>query len=276
MRRFVVLFLRSLGALVIAASLGYGLLVLLVRPSLERDWNPDQAMLPTASIDGDRVTIQNVRDFRYRSVSDYDISYDVRTYDLSKLDSLWFIVEPFSGHGAGAAHTFLSFGFSDGSYVAISVEIRKEKGESFSPLRGILRQYELSYVIADERDVILLRTNHRKDRVFLYPVATSEENIRKVFLSMLERANALATEPEFYNTLTNTCTTNIVREVNAISPGRIPWSYEVLMPAHSDELAQRLGLIADRSPIEELRAKHEINERAALYADDPDFSKRIR
>ena len=261
---------------VLLAVLAYSALVFLVRPSLDRDWSRDQAVLARAEISGDTITITNIRNINYRTTSDYDVRYYDKTFDLNKLESLWYMVEPFSGHGGGAAHTLLSFGFEGGDYVAISVEIRKEKGESFSPLKGLLRQYELVYVIADERDVIKLRSNYRKDDVFLYPVRTGKDKMQRIFLSMLGRANKLATEPEFYNTLTSTCTTNIVAHVNEIAPGRIPLSYKVLMPAYSDELAREIGLIDSTIPLEKLRARYRINERALAFADDPLFSQRIR
>lgn len=262
--------------LVIALACAYVIQGFFVRPSLNRIWSPDQVVLAHADISGDRVAITNIRNIEYRTVDDYDVQYYDNVFDLDAIESVWYVVEPFSGHGAGAAHTLVSFGFEGGEYVAISAEIRKEKGESFSPLKGMLRQYELVYVIADERDVIKLRSNYRKDDVFLYPVETSKENMRKLFVSMLERANKLASEPEFYNTLTNTCTTNIVAHVNAIVPGRIPWSLKVLMPAYSDTLARKVGLIDPSSTIEELRAKYRINDKALEYAEAPDFSKRIR
>lgn len=132
------------------------------------------------------------------------------------------------------------------------------------------------YVVADERDVIKLRSNYRKDKVFLYPTIASKENMRKLFVSMLTRANKLAVEPEFYNTLTNTCTTNIVAQVNEIVPDRVPFSYKVLMPGYSDGLAQKIGLIDNSIPLEQLRAKYLINDRAEKYASDPLFSQRIR
>jgi hypothetical protein len=180
----------------------YGILALATTPSLTRNWTADQKVLATSKIDGDTVSISNIRNINYRSTTDYDVRYYDKTFDLNKLESVWYMVEPFSGFGA--AHTLLSFGFGGNDYVAISVEIRKEEGEAFSALKGFLRQYELVYVIADERDVIKLRSNYRKDKVFLYPVNTTKENMRKLFLSMLARANKLATEPEFYNTTTNT------------------------------------------------------------------------
>jgi len=276
MRRFAIRVLKYLPGLILLLVLAYGALLVSVQPSLNRDWAPDQTVLARAEISGDRVSISNIRNINYRTTKDYDVRYYDKTFDLNKIESVWYMVEPFSGHGAGAAHTLVSFGFAGGDYVAISAEIRKEKGESFSPVKGILRQYELVYVIADERDVIKLRSNYRKDDVFLYPVRTSKENMQKLFISMLERANKLATQPEFYNTLTNTCTTNLVAHVNEIVPGRIPLSYKVLMPAYSDELAREIGLIDNTRSIEELRSKYRINDRASIFADDPLFSQKIR
>ncbi len=262
--------------LIICISISYFVFSLIVRPSVNRDWNIDQKVMPEVTFNSDIVSIKNIRNIKYRSTTDYDVRYYDKTFDLNKLNSVWYMVEPFTGHGAGAAHTLLSFGFENGDYVSISVEIRKEKGESFGAVKGILRQYELMYVIADENDVIKLRSNFRKDEVFLYPVKTSRENMRKLFVSMLNRSNKLAKEPEFYNTLTSTCTTNIVSHINEIVPGRIPLSFKVLMPAYSDELAYRLGLIDNTIPFEQLRNKYHINERAMKYADDPMFSKKIR
>lgn len=278
MKKFFVRFLCLILFIVIA----YGLFSLIVRPSLDRDWTKDQKILARATIDGDLAKITNIRNINYRSTTDYDVHYYDQTFDLNKLNSVWYMVEPFTGHGAGAAHTLVSFGFEDGSYVAISVEIRKEMGESFGAVKGLLRQYELVYVIADERDVIKLRSNYRKDQVFLYPIKTTKENMRKLFLSMLERANGLATKPEFYNTLTSTCTTNIVSHVNDIVPDRVPFSFKVLMPAYSDELAYKIGLFETKTPdgktmtLEELRAKYKINEKAEKYAEDPEWSRKIR
>ena len=248
------------------------------RPSNERDWSPDQKVLARAEFDGDRVTVRNVRNFEYRSVDDYLPRYETRTYQLSRLDSMWFVVERLGGEGntrPGIAHTLLSFGFGD-EYVAVSVEIRKERGESYSVLRGLLRQYELMYVVADERDVIGLRTNHRRDTVYLYPVKAPVDAMRRAFVEMLQRANRLAEQPEFYNTLTSTCTTNIVRHVNTIAPGQIPFSYKVLLPAYSDSLAYDLGLIPTDRPFEAVQAAHRIDAQAQKHGLGPDFSRAVR
>jgi len=243
-------------------------------PSNERDWSPDQAVLARAVIEGDRVTVQNVRNFAYRTETDYTPRYETRSYDLSKLDSLWFVVERF-GPAPAIAHTFLSFGFGD-EYLAISVEIRKERGETFSPVAGLLRQYEIMYVVADERDVIGLRTNLRRDPVYLYPARATREQIREVFVGMLERANRLAAAPEFYDTLSNNCTSNIVSHVNAIAPRAIPFTYKTIMPAYSDELAYELGLIPNDLPFYTVRATHRIDERARAEPLGPNFSARVR
>ncbi len=273
-------FLKKIGKIVLwiigIFIVAHFIFALIVRPSLTRDWTPDQQVLSHSEFSGNKVAITNIRNINYRTTSDYDVRYYDKTFDLDKLESVWFVVEPFSGHGFGAAHTLLSFGFEGGEYVSISVEIRKEKGESFGVFKGLVRQYEVVYVVADEQDVLKLRSNYRKDKVFLYPAKTTKENMRKIFVSMLTRANKLAVGPEFYNTLTNTCTTNIVSHVNEIVKGRVPLSYKVLMPAYSDELAQKVGLIDNSIPLDELRAKYLINDRALKYANDPKWSQRIR
>jgi hypothetical protein len=251
-----------------------GALLAMRRPSNTRDWTVDQAVLPYATMDGPLVTVRNIRNFRYTSTTQYTPAYYDKTFDLRKLDSVWFFVEPFGG--AGAAHTFVSFGFGPRDFLAISIEIRKEKGESFSVLRGLLREYEIMYVIGDERDLVKLRTNYRNDAVYLYPIRTTPERKVAMFLSMLLRANALRERPEFYNTATNTCTTNLVEHVNTIVPDRIPFSPAVLLPASSDRLAYDLGLIDRSRAFAETRTAAQISDLARRYGDDPEFSMKIR
>lgn len=267
--------LRILLALLSVLMLAYLILIILVKPANDRDWTRDTQRTVNALISGDSVQIKNVRNAHYRSKTDYDVHWETRSYDLSKLESVWFMVEPFSDW-RGPAHTLLSFGFSDGQYIGISVEIRKEEGESFSPVDGLLRQYELIYIVGDERDLIGLRANHRHDDVYLYKMRATPEQARKLFIAMLTRANDVAAKPEFYNTLTSTCTTNIVEHINVIAPGRIPFSYKTLLPAYSDELAFDLGLIDTQLPRNQFRSAHQINAMAKLHADSADFSEAIR
>jgi Domain of unknown function (DUF4105) len=270
MRRLLKLF-GILAAIVVAIAAAARFFI---RPSNERKWAIDQTVLPVAEIAPPFVTVRNIRNFTYETTSQYTPAYYDKTFDLRQLDSAWFFVEPF-GKG-GAAHTFVSFGFADRDFLAISIEIRKEQGESFSALKGLLRQYEIMYVVGDERDLVKLRTNFRKDPVHLYRINATPERIQSAFLSMLRRANDLRAHPEFYNTATNTCTTNLVRHVNEITPERIPFSPAVLLPANSDRLAYDLGLIDQSLPFAEIRRRALINAAAAKYADDPEFSRRIR
>lgn len=267
---YTVLFLISLLIIVFAVT------NLATTPSNDRNWNDDQKRLPYSVVDGDFVEIHNIRNFAYTSTTDYTQNYYDKTFDLNKLKRVWYVVEPFSGI-PGSAHTFLSFEFEDYEFVSISVEIRKEKGESFSPIKGLFNKYEIMYVIADERDVIKLRSNYRKDLVYVYPAKATTEKAKGLFLDMIERANGLSQNPEFYNTITNTCTTNIVRHINKITPDRVPFfNLRILLPANSDELAYELGLIDTDLSFEDARKRFYINDKALKYADDPDFSFRIR
>ncbi|MFA6459425.1 MAG: DUF4105 domain-containing protein [Candidatus Paceibacterota bacterium] len=250
-------------------------LSLATKPSNDRNWNDDQKLLPYTELSGDTVNIHNIRNFTYASTTSYTADYYDKSFDLSKLNRVWYIVEPFSGI-PGSAHTFLSFEFDDEQFVSISVEIRKEKGEVYHPVKGLFNQYELMYVIADERDVVQLRTNHRKDLVYVYPIKATQEKMRAIFLDMLARTNKLYNEPEFYNTITNTCTTNIVKHVNKITPKKIPFSFKVLLPANSDRLAYDLGMIDTDLSFEESRKKYLVNEKAMKYANYSDFSSKIR
>lgn len=250
------------------------LLWISIKPSNDREWSLDQQILPYSVKENDMVSIYNIRNFTYYDTSLYYPSYYNLTYNLSQLNSLWYIVEPFS-EWQGSAHTFLSFGF-DNNYLGVSVEIRKEVGEQFSAIKGLFKRYEIMYVLGDEKDLIKLRSNYRNDSVYIYPVNTTQENIQLIFIDVLNRANELYTSPEFYNTISNTCTTNIAKHVNNIKPGRIPFSFAILAPGYSDKVAYNLGLINTALPYKQIRSYYQINKRAMKFADDPDFSLKIR
>lgn len=269
MKRKILGVLTALVLLVVAG-------IAAVRPSNDRAWSTGHERAPHATFNGSRVTIHDVRNFEWRKDGPAVEQWENRTYDLNKLESAWFALAPFERTSRGPAHTFLSFGFSDSQFVAISIEARREKDESYSLLKGVLRRFEVLYVIGDERDLIRMRTNIRDDDVYLYPIRTSREKARRLFVEMLERATDLRQNPEFYNTLTNNCTTNILDHANRITPGKVPYGKEVLLPGYADELAQRLGLIEDDVPIEVVRARYLINARALKHANDPRFSIRIR
>ncbi len=244
-------------------------------PSNDRDWAPDQAVLPRAEFHGNQVTVRNIRNCDYRADDDYDVHYYDKTFDLDRLTSVDFIVVPFNDV-PGIAHTMLSFGFDDRDYLGLSVEIRKERGEGYNPIKGFFRQYELMYVLADERDLIVRRTRHHLSDVYLYRSIATPSQCRELLLDVLQRVNKLHDEPEFYNTLTNNCTTNIRNHVNRLAPNRVPYDYRVLLPAHSDRLAFDLGLLEPRGSFEDTRAAAKINYQAYLHAKSPEFSRNLR
>jgi hypothetical protein len=243
-------------------------------PRNDRDWTVDQQVLPVVSFGSSTVTIKNVRNFEYTDEFTYTPEYYNRTYKLDEISSLDFIVVPLAKHAV--AHTFLTFGFAGGEYVSISVEVRKEKGEVYSAMKGLFDQYELMYVIADERDVLRLRGIHRDNEVYLYPAHISQEKIRELFVSMLTRAQSLESNPEFYNTITSSCTTNIVSHINAISDTDLAFDVRTILPKNSDALAYELGFINTELPFDELRALSEISDKIRLYGDNINFSQLIR
>jgi hypothetical protein len=261
-------------ALLLAAALA--LVWALRRPSLERQWAPDQAVLPAAIFEGNRVRVEGVRNFRWHDSTSFTPAWETREYDLDQLESAWYVLVPFSDHWRGPAHAFVSFGFADGRYLAVSVEARREVGERYGVISGMLRRFELIYVVGDERDLIGRRAVFDEDEVYLYPIKGDKEGYRHVLVAMLERANALRARPEWYNTLTNNCTLNLVRHVNALLPGRIPMDWRIAIPGYSDELVHQVGLIDTTGNLTEQRARFLVNAKARAALDAPDFSRLIR
>ncbi len=245
------------------------------QPSLDRDWEKDQLILPKITFSGSNIQIQNMRDFSYSSVSDYEENYYDKKLKIEDIQSLYYIIEPFGEHD-WPAHTMFSFGLKNGEYIVVSAEIRKEKWESFSPWKWLMREYEMVYMIGSETDFVKLRSNYRKDEVIVYPIKTPAEKIQKLFVSMLKRADELSTKPEFYNTLTQNCTTSILGHVNELREEKIPWSLEALLPSHSDKIIYDLGLIDTDLSLEEAREYYKINELSEKFAEEENYSEKIR
>jgi len=272
---------RRRGAMIAAATLAVVTAVTatalaVMQPRTNRTWVEPHAVMTRADVTGESVRLDSVRTFSHAGEDRFTTAYDNRTYDLSKLETVWFIVTPFSKRWRGPAHTFVSFGFSDSQYVAISVEARREPGETYGPFTGLFNQFELIYVIGDERDLIGSRAAFGGYDVYLYPIRASKERIRALFLGMLARSNGLATTPEFYNTLTNNCTSNVVAHVNHIVPRRVPRGIKTILPGYADEVAYSLGLIDNAISMDEARRRYRVNDRAKRFANDPLFSHRIR
>jgi hypothetical protein len=268
---------RAVEILAVAAPLAVAALAWLRRtPMRDRDWAPDQAGTPRVGFEGSRVTVENVRNFHWTGAATFEARWESRSYDLGAVATAWYIIVPFTPRLRGPAHSFVSFGFDDGRYLAISIEARRRVGQTYDVLRGLFRRYELIYVVGDEMDLIGRRAVYDGTDVYLYQVLATPESIRTVLRSMLERADHLGEHPEFYNTITNNCTLDLVRHVNRHSPGRIPRSWRLALPGYSDEVAREAGLIDATLPLEAARQKHRINDRARAAMDSPDFSVRIR
>jgi Domain of unknown function (DUF4105) len=284
---FAALGLVAVGALAVRrarwrAALGFAVAFVLVlvvwgsaTPSNDRDWRPEVAVLPYATIDGDRVTVHNIRNFDYRTETDFTPAYYDRTFDLRRLDRVDLVAVYWMG--PAIAHIFLSFGFGD-EHLPISIEVRKTRTQQYSTVAGFFRQFELYYVVGDERDVIRLRTNYRKsppEDVYLFRVVGPAENGRRVFLDYLREINELRTRPRFYNTLTTNCTTMILAHA-AVNPGHVPLSWKILLSGYAPEYVYDIGRLDRSVPFEELKRRGHVNATAQAADTAPDFSRRIR
>jgi hypothetical protein len=241
--------------------------------SHDRPWRPEVAVMPRAIIDNDRVRITGVRNFDYRSRDDFTVRYEEREVQLSHLTGLDFFVSYWSE--GPVAHTFVSFIFDNAPPLSISIETRPEVGEGFDPLASLFKQFELIYVVGDERDIVRVRTNYRKETVYLYHLNSPVESVRKLLLVYLERINELAERPEFYHLLTNSCTINIIRYANAA--GRTgSFSFRHLLNGLIDSYLYLSGRVNTDLPFEELRRRSLVNDAAQAADKAADFSDRIR
>lgn len=242
--------------------------------SNERDWSPEMEQVPSASLEAGVVTLKNIRHNTYVSEDDFVVEYFDRKFNLSEIQSVDYIVVPFKIKQI--AHTMLSFGLQDGTYLTVSIEVRKEKGERYNPVLGMGRKFELLYLVGDERDLIRLRTEHRDAQVYVYPSVAAPEHAQALFLDVMERANQLALDPEFYHSIRNNCTTNLAGHVNEISSKKIRYGWRVLLPGLSAKYAYDLGLLDNRIPFEELTELALVNDLALEHRDAADFSQKIR
>ncbi|MGE8629258.1 DUF4105 domain-containing protein [Achromobacter denitrificans] len=267
------------GSFLPAAGFGALLLALLawwrlgVRPSNAREWMPEVARQTQGSVDGDRVTLRNVRDFHWRTRTEYDPRWETRVYDLSRLASVDLALS-YWGRPA-VAHAMVSFGFDDGQYLVFSVEIRRKRNDTFSELGGFFRQYELAVLASTEEDSLRVRTNVRGEDGYLYRVRMPEGAARKLLLSYVATANRLVRKPRFYNTLTANCTTIVYRLADQIVPG-LPMDYRLLLSGYLPEYLYRLGALDGADSAQAYRRGGRYTDRARAAGDAPDFSRRIR
>ena len=271
---------------ILAASIvGIYLLTQLIRPSNDRHWAEDQTRVAKVEVTDGIVTVNNFRNFHYRSETDFDPLFETKTFRLDDLNSVSLIVQKFTP-SEGLAHVMLSFGIagelpqSQEDYFCLSIEVRREKGESYGPLKGVYRNYEVTHVIGDERDLIGVRTVHRpKDRVWLYPLNATPQQVQKLFLGFVDRIKHLESNPEFYHTFLNNCANGITRQTYELTPEPIDWlDPRIVLPGFSDWFAFENGIIGGlkRQSFEEIKDDSRIDIRARRSGVTETFSAAIR
>jgi hypothetical protein len=238
---------------------------------------PEQARTARVEIEkgGRFVTVDGVRDFRHGAAGSESERWESRRYDLEALDSLDFVIEPLPAL-PGLAHALLSFGFAGGERLVVSAEVRRERGESYSPLKGLFRRYELTYVLADERDALALRLNERGHELRIHPIRADAAALREMLLAILARAERLGERPELYGTLRNNCTTNLVRHFEDLRGRELPLDWRLVLPLNADEVAWELGLIDAEGSLEEARARHAVTGPVDDSLAGPEFSALLR
>lgn len=245
-----------------------------LQPSNDREWQPDVATLAWAEVHGDQLMFHNVRDFDYRTETDFTPRYENRVYDLSKLRGLDLFM---SYWGSPAiAHTILSWDFADSLPLAISIETRKSKGQEYSAVKGFFRHYEIIYVTGDERDLVRVRTNYRGEQVYLYRLKVTPEEARAMLMDYVATMNTLVDTPQFYNALVDNCTTAIRRHVKNVDANAPRADWRLLANGYGDQMLYERGRVDTSLPFEQLRALSDISARAKILDQDPRFSKGIR
>lgn len=275
-------------AIAIAASTGHALPVVApaiamviallswwrtIRPRNDRVWADELSRMLGATVEGNMVTLDNVRNFEWRSPRDYTPRWEARRFDLDALCSVDMLLSYWTG--PLIAHVLVSFGFHDGRHLAFSIEIRKQRGEAYSVLGGFFRKFETSLIAADERDIVRLRSNVRREDVVLFRVALSPSAMRSLFLAYLAEAESLRRMPRWYNTATANCTT-VVFEMMRHIVGHLPLDYRLLLSGYLPEYLHDVGGLTPGYSVAELRAAGRVDARALAADDDPGFSQRIR
>jgi hypothetical protein len=264
------------GLAFLSFALAFGVLLVWwqsIAPTNERLWADDVAQITNGSVDGNHVTLRNVRNFDWRSNTDYTQRWETRSYDLDKLTSVDMVMSYWDGWAI--AHMLISFGFDDGQHVAFSVEVRRRKNATYSELGGFFKRDGLSIIAADERDVIRVRTNIRGEDDYLYRIRMPQPAMRSLFLGYVEQASRLVDTPRFYNTITVNCTTLVYHMMKRIV-GHLPWSYRLLFTGYLPAYVYRVGGLDQRFTLEELRALGRITDRARQSDRSDSFSADIR
>lgn len=249
-----------------------------IRPRIaksDRNWVSDCAEIASAEISNDEIVFSNVRDFTWRTLKDHDVKWIDQVVNPNEIKDIWYVIDHFH-KVRGLAHTMLSFEFKDGKVLTFSFECRREIGEKYHPWDGMWRSFELYLLVSTERDALYLRTNSRSHKVHLFRAQTPPGKDKALLLQLCERLNQLAQRPEWYHTLTASCATAIVEQVNTITPGRIPFMWRTFLPGHSARAAWKLKLIEDWGGYDATLAKSRVDEQAQDWDGDEEYSLHIR
>jgi hypothetical protein len=251
-----------------------------LQPSNQRDWEFGMERLPQLAIQGGTVHVQNLRDFRYTRSGTHSSDYVERVFQADRIERVWFVKEPFTigpfTGFKGVAHTYFVFDFQDQPPLVVSVEARREKGETYDAVRGLLNQYELIYIWGTENDQTARRIVLEQNRLYMYPLTISVESARALFLQLAEASQKLETEPRFYNTLTSNCTNELAKTANKVKPGAVPPNRALLFPGYSDDVLYRHGFIPNDFPLERVNDVYSISDIVLANYEHEDFSRLLR
>jgi hypothetical protein len=248
---------------------------MMIPASNTRNWEREVARAPYATMEGDLITIHDIRNFNYRTEKDFDAVYYNKTFDLTKLDSADLIAVYWMGEAV--AHVMMSFGFQGKDFISFSIETRKEQGEDYSTIKGFFKQYELIFIAGDERDLIRVRTDYRTPRedVYLYRLGAKPQRVREVFMAYIQQINDMKQRPEWYNTLTTNCATSVIHLMR-VTGGHVRYTWKVLLSGYAPLYAYESGALDTSIPFGELKRRSYINPRAHTIGNDPEFSRKIR
>jgi len=262
------------GKILVLLLVVYMILWVVFRPSHDRDWELGQERLPRFAFQDERLTIENFRNFDWKGEGIANVRYETRVFDLRDIHSVDVFISHFDTF-EGLAHIFLSFGFSDGRHIVISMETRREVGESFSPILGVLRQFEIIYIVGSEQDIVGLRTDIRDERVYLYRTIASPLQARELLLKIAEDVNGIYEEPRMYNTLTHNCTNALTRRVEGISEVKFPLTWKTLLPGYFDEVLFGMGLIVPAGDFQETKGRSLIDN-IRVHRQSPRYESDLR
>ncbi len=246
-----------------------------ITPTNNADWQISWAKMPAIEVNNHILSIHNIRDFNYRSENDYDIKYISGDYDLNKLDKVMLILSYWDGNTA-VAHTILDFGFNDGRWLAISSETRLKNGQQQTAIGGLFKQYGSLFIIGTEADLLMLRTNYRKEQVYMYQLRSTPAECRTLLLDLVNRSNKLITHPQFYNTITGNCMTSLIPSMRKVAHNKDVFKdIRFLKNGYSDQIIYEQNIKSKEISYEQFRLEHYITPRMQEITDRDKYSEAL-